>query len=78
MHSVGLRARHGWQGVIIISGIQLDGDVDLFQIVQTRRSLGARLCTGQSRQQQRGENGDDGNDHQQFNERERAFPVHRL
>lgn len=64
---VGDRVRGGWQGVGISLGIQLNGQIDLFQIVQTGCAVGLRLRFGQSRQQERGQNGDD---YQQFHQGE--------
>jgi len=48
----------------------VDGEIDLFEIVQARRPPRARLRGGQNRQEQRGENGNDGNHHQQFGQGE--------
>jgi hypothetical protein len=48
-----------------------------FEVVQTSRSLRLCLGTGNSREQQSGKNGDDRNNHQQFNQREsiRRFEI---
>ena len=61
------------QRVAIILGIHLDGEIDLFQIVQASRPPGSCLGTGQDWQQQCRQNGDDGDDHEQFNQRKCAF-----
>jgi len=44
----------------------MDGEIDLFKIVQTRHPTGPVMCAGQNRQQQCDQDGNDGNDHQQF------------
>ena len=54
----------GRQGVAIIPGIQVYAETDLAQIVEAIRPLRRRFCARQGWQHQRGENGDDGNDHQ--------------
>ena len=59
------------QGVIVIAGIQLYAQTDLFQVVQADRSLRPGFGPGQNRQHQGGENGDDGNHHEKLNQRER-------
>ena len=54
----------------------MPGQGKLFAIVDAADalSLGLRLC--QSRQEHAGQNGDDGDDHQEFDERE-ATAAHR-
>ena len=58
--------------VAIVPGIQVDARVDLPEVVQARRPLRPRLGAGKHRQQQRRQNADDGDDHEQFRQRERA------
>ena len=62
--------RRGRQGVAIIPGIQMDAETDLPHIVDAIRALRRRFCAGQSREQQRGENAEDGNNHQKLNQGE--------
>ena len=71
---VGAGTRVG-QFVAVAACIQMDGEIDLFQIVQTCHPPGPVVRAGQHRQQQCDQDGDDGNDHQQFNERERKFFI---
>ena len=47
-----------------------EGEADLFEVADAFDALGLGLGLGESRQQEAGENGDDGDDDQQFNERE--------
>ena len=46
------------------------GQADLLQVVQANRRFPLLLSLGQGRQQQAGKDGDDRNDHQEFNQRE--------
>jgi hypothetical protein len=62
--------RRGRQGVIMIPGIQMDAETDLPHIVGAFCALRRRACAGQSREQQRGENGEDGNNDQELNQGE--------
>ena len=60
-----------------IAGIHLPAQAELLLIVQAADPLGHFLGPGQRRQQQRGENANDGNHHEQFEQRERLPPVAR-
>src|SRR5262252_3631263 len=62
------------QIAIIVVRIQLAPQPQLFQVVQTRNSLGPVFGLVQRRQEQRGQDGDDGDDHQQLNESESSAP----
>ena len=62
---------------IIVRALRVNGypHPDLFKITQTLDALGPLLGARQRRQQQRRKNGDDRNDHQQFNQGESSiFP----
>jgi len=52
-------------------GVYSPGQGQLFKIVQAADALGAGFGPGERRQEQPGQNGDDGDDHQQFNQRKR-------
>lgn len=52
--------------------VKLQGYTHLMQVAQADGGAAAFLRAGQGGQQQRGQNRDDGDDHQQFDERERA------
>jgi hypothetical protein len=59
------------QGVFgVVIGIELAAHSHLLAIVQTTYPLGADFGPAQRRQQHGGQNGDDGDDHQQFNQGE--------
>ena len=53
--------------VVIVHDIQRSGQAHLLEIVFALRGDSLRLGLGQGRQQQRSQDGDDGNDHQQLN-----------
>src|ERR1035441_1681129 len=67
------RVGHTGQGVPVVIRIQMHAQVDLFQIAQTDGPLRCCFRAAQGRQQQRGQKGDDGNDHQQLNQSESAI-----
>ena len=56
--------------VVIVHDIQRGGQAHLLEVVFALRGNGLRLGLGQGRQQQRSQNGNDGNDHQQLNKGE--------
>ena len=66
------------QRIAVVPGIHVNAQIDLFQIVQTRRSLGPGFRPGQDRQQQSDQDGDDRNDHKQFNQGKSAARFHGL
>ncbi len=67
---VGAAAEEGdGEGVSIIVGVNLGEENDLAQIVQAGNFGGFAFGVGQGRQQHGGENGDDGNHHEQLNQR---------
>ena len=49
---------------------QAQAKADLLQVVHALRSLSARFGLGERGEQQAVQNGDGGNDHEQFDERE--------
>ena len=53
--------------VVIVHDIQRSGQAHLLEVVFALCGNGLRLGLGQGRQQQRGQDGDDGNNHQQLN-----------
>ena len=53
--------------VVIVHDIQRSGQAHLLEVVFALRGDSLRLGLGQGRQQQRSQDGDDGNDHQQLN-----------
>jgi hypothetical protein len=59
--------------VVIV--VHVLGDAELLLVAGAGRFQSLVLGHGQGGQQQRGQNGDDSNDHQKFNERECAWPV---
>jgi len=63
---------HGYQGVIVVATIRDRAHPDLMQIVLTGGHLSPGFSGAQGRQQDGRQNGDDGNDHQQFNQGETA------
>jgi hypothetical protein len=50
--------------IVVITCPHGEGETDLLLVVQARGALCLRLGLRQRRQQQRGQNGDDGNDNQ--------------
>ena len=58
------------QGVIIVVSVHVPGQLQLAEVVDAIDGLRAGFAPAQYRQQQAGENGDDGNDDEQFNEGE--------
>ena len=56
--------------VVIVHDIQRSGQAHLLEVVFALRGDSLRLGLGQGRQQQRSQDGDDGNDHQQLNKGE--------
>jgi hypothetical protein len=65
---------HSRKQVIILAGVNIKPEFHLVQIVQTLDPPGFLLRLGQRRQQERRQYGDDGDDHQQFNQCERPLP----
>src|ERR1039458_3706712 len=65
-----------WEVITVVISVHLQRNSNLLEIGNTRRLPGSFFCLGQSRKQHRRQNGNDGNDHQQFNEGETpALPV---
>ena len=63
------------RGIAGIVAIQAEAKIDLLEIISTGGSLCTRLGAVQGRQQQGSENGDDCNNHQQFNQRKSLHPL---
>ena len=61
-------------GVFVVAGVHSKTDAHLFQIIQAGGLFGLGLRLGESGQQHAGQDGDDGNNHQQFNQSERGEP----
>jgi len=59
------------QDVVIVIRIKLDRQPDLFQIIDALGLPCLGLGFGKRGEEQRGENGDDGNHHKKLNQRER-------
>lgn len=70
---VGGDLRRKFSAVIIRK--QMGGEAGLFQIAHTLNPSGPGLAAFQRRQQQRGEDADDGDHGQQFHQRERTGPA---
>ena len=60
----------GRENIFVFVGVELHVVADLFEIVQTGNAQGFVFGAIQGGQQHRRQNGDDGNDHEQFDERE--------
>src|SRR5207247_50346 len=58
----------------VIIGVHLAADAHLLEVVHARDAFGAFLGPGQGGQQQRRQDGDDRDNHQQFNESKSAGP----
>ncbi len=58
--------------LVVIVHVHRVGESPLFQVVEAGDLLGLGFGLGQCGQQHRGQNGNDGNDHQQFNQCETA------
>ena len=68
--------RHGHRkisGVIVGEGMK--AEADLLEVVKAGDAFGALLAAGERGQEQRGQNGDDGNDREEFDERKRVAPA---
>ena len=64
-------------GIAAVIRIQLPRQLQLFHVGQTFDALGLHFGPGQCRQQHRRQDGDDGDHHQQFNQRKPAFGLHK-
>ena len=53
--------------IFVIAKVNDEGDADLFQVGEADRLLPFLFRTGERWQQQRSQNGDNGDDHQQLN-----------
>lgn len=58
------------EDVVVIVGVHLHVDAELFEVVEAGDAVGLALGARQRRQQQRGQNGNDRNHDQQLDERE--------
>ena len=58
--------------IVVVAQIHEEGQADLFEVVQADGLLAFLFGPAQCRQQECGEDGNDGDDHQQFNQREGA------
>jgi len=68
---------HAAQGVLAVFVREhLAAEDHLFSVVQATDALRPHFCVAQCWQQQRRQNGNDGDDHEQFNGREAPCPVH--
>src|SRR5207253_2335620 len=67
-------AIRGGDTVIVLMDIQEVRQEQLLVVIDAANPSGFLFCAGQSRQKQRGQNGNDGDNHQQFNQRERQTP----
>ncbi len=56
--------------IVVVRGIELPANLELLRVAKAHSGLGLHLGPGQRRQQQRGENRDDRDNHEQLNERE--------
>jgi len=59
----------------LIVGPHAQAQADLLQVIDTANVLGFRFATGQRRQQQAGQDGDNGDDHEEFDQGEGRFTV---
>ena len=60
----------GGHDIVIVADIKHKTKAQLLEVIQTIDLLRLLLRSGQCRQQHGGQNGDDGDDHQQFDQRE--------
>ena len=60
----------GGDVILLIRGVQMKPLDHLVGVIHAKDAVGLGLGLGQGRQQQRGKYGDDGDDHQQLNQRE--------
>src|SRR5947208_9879704 len=67
----------GRKQIGVVEGVKVDGIYHLFSVVQAHDALGFRLGLGQRGQQQPGEDRDNGDDNQQFDEREAMSSTYR-
>ena len=67
--------RIGREQVVVIAGVHCHREHQLFALVQAHNTLRPLLALGESREQQRREDGNDRNDHQQLNECEGSFQL---
>ena len=58
------------QHIIVVAGINVQGDHHLAEIIEVGSFGGLIFCAPQHRQQQRRQNRDDGDDYEQFNQGE--------
>ena len=56
--------------VLMFVGEKMKGEADLFQVAEAFRFLGAQLCLAEGRQEQRSEDANDGDNDEQFDQRE--------
>ena len=61
------------QRAVVVVHIHTHGQAELAEIIVAGNSPARLLGLAQSRQQHRRQNGDDGDDHEQFDQRERAW-----
>jgi len=61
--------------IIMVGGPKSEAEAELFQVVSAFNALSAGLGAAEGGQEQAGENGDDGDDHEQFDESEGELPV---
>jgi hypothetical protein len=66
--AIGMRMRG--EHAFVLVGVHADGHAQLLQVVDALDAFAGFLGPGQCRQQHAGEQGNDGNDHQQFNQGE--------
>lgn len=73
--------RSGWrigkQDVIEIVGVNLPGDLNLFEVAETTGALGFDFCLMQCREKQSGQSRNYSDNHEQFNQGEAAMKIAR-
>jgi hypothetical protein len=52
--------------IIVVPCEKVSGDAPLFEVIEAPGGHGGTACTAERRQQQAGQDGDDGRHHQQF------------
>ena len=66
------------QRIAILVRIQMNGQGKLPEVVEALSPIGLFFASDQGRQQQRGEDGNDRDDHEQFDQCEGGAPLHRM
>src|SRR4030095_14715164 len=68
-------ASPSWMGhaVVIVGAVHVTGQEDLLDVIDINRVLGLVFCFGERGQEHPGEDGNNGNDDEQFDERKRPL-----